>query len=74
MHSEEMKPRTLLKKIKADFLVSCKASIEVAMSVVPMTMTYDHALNICICLASILFWTLGLQLFIFHNDLVAVKN
>ena len=45
VHSEEMKLRILLKKVKADFLTSCKSTIEVALSATPMVMTYEHALS-----------------------------
>lgn len=44
MHSNEMKLRTLLKKINADFLQQTKSSIEVDMTRTPMTMTYEMAL------------------------------
>ena len=43
--SNEYKLRTLLKKIKADFLSTTKASIKVELSKVPMTYTYLQALR-----------------------------
>ena len=45
VHSEEMKLRKLQKEIKADFLASTKASIDVSLSATPMIMTYNHAMN-----------------------------
>ena len=45
VHSEEMKLRTLQKKIKANFLTSTKAMIDVALAAVPMVTTYDHAIK-----------------------------
>ena len=45
VHSEVMKLRTLQKKIKADFLTSSKATIDVALAAVPMVTTYDQAIK-----------------------------
>ena len=44
VHSNEMKLRTLIKKVNADFLQTIKASIKVEMTNTPMTMTYERAL------------------------------
>eukprot|EP00978_Attheya_sp_CCMP212_P000984 scaffold2058_cov57-Attheya_sp.AAC.1 len=44
VHSEDMKLRTLLSKIKADFLKPTKASIETELTAIPMVMTYSRAL------------------------------
>eukprot|EP00978_Attheya_sp_CCMP212_P023203 scaffold70488_cov59-Attheya_sp.AAC.5 len=44
VHSEDMKLRTLLSKIKADFLKPTKASIEMELTAIPMVMTYSRAL------------------------------
>eukprot|EP00978_Attheya_sp_CCMP212_P040310 scaffold218622_cov31-Attheya_sp.AAC.2 len=48
VHSEDMKLRTLLSKIKANFLKPTKASIETELTAIPMVMTYSRAL--------LLFW------------------
>ena len=45
VHSNEMRLRTLVRKVKADFLTGVKSSIEVALSAVPLTMTYEQALK-----------------------------
>ena len=45
VHLEDMKLRILLGKIKADFLSNAKASINVALAAVPMTMTYTQAIT-----------------------------
>ena len=44
VYSDEMKLRTLLKKINADFLQQTKSTIQVDMTRIPMTMTYEIAL------------------------------
>ena len=44
VHSDAMKIRTLLDKIKADFLTPTKAQMEIELSRIPMTMTYDQSL------------------------------
>ena len=44
VYSNEMKLRALLKKINADFLQQAKSSIQVDMTRIPMTMTYEIAL------------------------------
>ena len=44
VHSEEMKLRILLGKVKADFLNGVKSTINVALAAVPMTMTYSQAI------------------------------
>ena len=46
VHSNEMKIRTLLDKIKADFLTPTKAQMEIELSRTPMTMTYEQALTL----------------------------
>ncbi len=43
VHSDPMKIRTLLDKIKADFLTPTKAQMEIELSRTPMTMTYEQA-------------------------------
>lgn len=45
VYSNEMKLRTLLGKIKADFLAATTASLNVELTKVPMTMTYERALQ-----------------------------
>ena len=45
VYSNEMKLRKLISKIKADFLATTKAAIEVRLAEVPMTMTYEIALS-----------------------------
>ena len=45
VHSENMKLRTLCKKITADFLQSTKSAIQIELARVPMTITYEEALN-----------------------------
>ena len=42
--SNEMKLRKLLSKVKADFLATTKAAIEVRLAEIPMTMTYEVAI------------------------------
>eukprot|EP00978_Attheya_sp_CCMP212_P037579 scaffold178764_cov38-Attheya_sp.AAC.1 len=44
VHSEDMKLRTLVSKIKANFLRPTKASIETELTAIPMVMTYSRAL------------------------------
>eukprot|EP00978_Attheya_sp_CCMP212_P014772 scaffold37804_cov62-Attheya_sp.AAC.6 len=44
VHSEDMKLKMLLSKIKADFLKPTKASIETELTAIPMVMTYSRAL------------------------------
>jgi hypothetical protein len=44
VHSDEMKIRMLIDKIKADFLVQTKAQLEIELSRVPLTITYDQSL------------------------------
>ena len=45
VYSNEMKLRKLISKIKADFLATTKAAIEVRLAEIPMTMTYEIALS-----------------------------
>ena len=45
VHSDEMKMHILLKKVKVDFLVSIKSSVNIELSKVPMTFTYTQALT-----------------------------
>jgi len=45
MHSDEMKMRILLRKTKADFLGTTKIFIEVSMTNVPRTITYEQAMS-----------------------------
>ena len=44
VHSDEMKIRMLLDKIKADFLTPTKAQLEIELSRMPLTITYDQSL------------------------------
>jgi hypothetical protein len=44
VHSDSMKIRMLIDKIKADFLTPTKAQLEIELSRVPMTMTYEQSL------------------------------
>ena len=44
VHSDSMKIRMLIDKIKADFLTPTKAQLEIELSRTPMIMTYDQAL------------------------------
>ena len=44
VHSDSMKIRMLIDKIKADFLTPTKAQLEIELSRTPMTITYDQAL------------------------------
>lgn len=44
VHSDEMKIRLLIDKIKADFLTPTKAQLEIELSRVPLTITYDQSL------------------------------
>ena len=44
VHSDPMKIRMLIDKIKADFLTPTKAQLEIELSRVPMTMTYEQSL------------------------------
>jgi hypothetical protein len=46
VHSNSMKIRMLIDKIKADFLTPTKAQLEIELSRVPMTMTYEQALSL----------------------------
>jgi hypothetical protein len=46
VHSDSMKIRMLVDKIKADFLTPTKAQLEIELSRVPMTITYDQALSL----------------------------
>ena len=45
VHSQNMKLRILLNKIKADFLVHAKAGINIELTKTPMTITYEQALS-----------------------------
>jgi len=45
MYSDEMKLRIPLRKIKADFLGTTKASIEVSMTNISKTITYEQAVS-----------------------------
>jgi hypothetical protein len=44
VHSNEMKLRILLEKVNADFLRDTKAGLNIALTEIPMTMTYERAL------------------------------
>ena len=44
VHSQNMKIRILLNKVKADFLVHAKAGINIELTKIPITMTYERAL------------------------------
>ena len=44
VHSDEMKICMLIDKIKADFLTPTKAQLEIELSRVPLTITYDQSL------------------------------
>ena len=44
VHSNSMKIRMLIDKIKADFLTPTKAQLEIELSRTPMTMTYEQSL------------------------------
>jgi hypothetical protein len=44
VHSDPMKIRMLIDKIKADFLTPTKAQLEIELSRVPMTVTYNQSL------------------------------
>ena len=44
VHSTAMKLRILLSKVKADFLVHVKSGINIELTKVPLTMTYEQAL------------------------------
>ena len=44
VHSPSMKLRILLNKVKADFLVHVKAGINIELTRIPMTMSYERAL------------------------------
>jgi hypothetical protein len=44
VHSDSMKIRMLVDKIKADFLTPTKAQLEIELSRIPMTITYDQSL------------------------------
>jgi hypothetical protein len=46
VHSNSMKICMLIDKIKADFLTPTKAQMEIELSQVPMTMTYEQALSL----------------------------
>jgi hypothetical protein len=43
VHSDSMKIRMLIDKIKADFLTPTKAQLEIELSWMPMTMTYKQS-------------------------------
>ena len=45
IHTEKSKLRILNKKIRADFLTTMKTTIEIHMSITPMTMTNSSALS-----------------------------
>ena len=44
VHSDSMKIRMLVDKIKADFLTPTKAQLEIELSRIPMTITYEQSL------------------------------
>jgi hypothetical protein len=44
VHSDSMKIRMLIHKIKADFLTPTKAQLEIELSRTPMSVTYNQAL------------------------------
>jgi hypothetical protein len=44
VHSDQMKIRMLIDKIKADFLTPTKAQLEIELSRTPLTITYDQSL------------------------------
>jgi hypothetical protein len=46
VYSDSMKIRTLLDKINADFLTPTNAQMEIELSSVPMTMTYQQAVGL----------------------------
>ncbi|KAI2503573.1 hypothetical protein MHU86_10860 [Fragilaria crotonensis] len=46
VHSDSMKIRLLVDKIKADFLTPTKAQLEIELSRVPMTITYEQSLSL----------------------------
>ena len=46
VHSDSMKIRMLVDKIKADFLTPTKAQLEIELSRVPMTITYEQSLSL----------------------------
>ena len=45
VYSDQMKLRTLNKKVQADFLTSLKAGINIELTKIPVTMTYSQALS-----------------------------
>lgn len=45
VHSNEMKLRTLMGKVNADFLQNIKASLNIELARIPLTLTYEHALS-----------------------------
>ena len=45
VHSDEMKLRTLIEKVKCDWLTPVKAGISIELTKIPVTYTYDQALN-----------------------------
>lgn len=45
VHSNEMKLRLLVNKVKADFLSATKAALSIELAKQPLTMTYELALN-----------------------------
>ena len=46
VHSDSMKIRMLIDRIKADFLTPTKAQLEIELSRTPMTMTYEQLLSL----------------------------
>ncbi|KAI2507357.1 hypothetical protein MHU86_7077 [Fragilaria crotonensis] len=46
VHSDSMKIRMLVDKIKADFLTPTKAQLEIELSRVPMSITYEQSLSL----------------------------
>jgi hypothetical protein len=46
VHSDSMKVHMLLAKIKADFLKAAKAQLEIELSRIPMTITYNQGLGL----------------------------
>ena len=45
VYSNEMHQRTLIKKVKVDFITVVKSAIKVALSVVSLTITFKHTLK-----------------------------
>jgi hypothetical protein len=46
VHSDSMKIRMLIDKVKSEFLTPTKAQLEIELSQTPMTVTYDQALSL----------------------------